>query len=146
MKIELKSFKVDNELFYSQAMDIRTVVFVDEQKVDEFLEFDGYDKYSTHYLIFEDGIPSATARWRSTKEGIKLERFAVLQGCRGRGYGQLLLQQVLKDILPTPKLVYLHAQSTAVSFYCRFGFDIIGKMFLEADIQHFMMIYKRNIA
>jgi predicted GNAT family N-acyltransferase len=144
MEISLVSFKSDKKELFEAAMKIRVTVFVEEQKVDEFLEFDGNDKYANHYLISEDNLPVATARWRKTEEGLKLERFAVLKEKRGRGYGAMLLEQILKDILPTPMLVYMHAQDYAVNFYKQFGFEIIGKMFLEADIKHFMMIYKRK--
>jgi predicted GNAT family N-acyltransferase len=142
--VEIKSFEMTDVIQFSKAMNIRTQVFVHEQKVDEFLEFDGYDKYARHYLLYEDDKAVATARCRNTEEGIKLERFAVYKDFRGKGYGKMLLEILLKDILPTPKLIYLHAQSYAVSFYKPYGFDVIGKMFLEVDIEHYMMIYKRK--
>ncbi len=144
MKIEIKSFKTDNKDLLGKALEVRTKVFIEEQGVDEFLEFDGYDKYSTHYLIFEGNLPVATARHRETMEGIKLERFAVLKMHRGKGYGKMILAQIMKDITPTPKLIYMHAQSSSVDFYKQFGFEVIGEMFLEAHIQHYMMIYKRK--
>ncbi len=143
-EIKIVSFPMDKKELFEQALAIRTTVFVQEQGVDEFLEFDGFDKYSYHYLIYEDGKPVATARRRETEEGIKLERFAVLSGYRGKGYGKMLLEQILADILPTPKLIYMHAQKSAVDFYRQYGFKVVGKMFLEADIEHYMMIYKRH--
>jgi len=142
--IEIKSFPMTEESLFEQALAIRTKVFVEEQNVDEFLEFDGYDKYSFHYLLLVDDVPIAVARRRETEEGIKLERFAVLKELRGKGYGKMVLEQILADILPTPKLVYMHAQKSAVEFYKQYHFVVVGKMFIEAEIEHFMMIYKRN--
>lgn len=132
------------ESLFEKALAIRTKVFVEEQNVDEFIEFDGFDKYSFHYLLFLDNQPVAVARRRETDEGIKLERFAVLKEHRGNGYGKMVLEQILADILPTPKLIYLHAQKSAVEFYKQYHFEVVGKMFIEAEIEHYMMIYKRN--
>lgn len=132
------------ESLFEMALAIRTKVFVEEQGVDEFLEFDGFDKYSFHYLLFLDDVPVAVARRRETEEGIKLERFAVVKEHRGKGFGRMVLEQILADILPTSKLVYLHAQKSAVEFYKQYHFEVVGQMFIEANIQHYMMIYKRN--
>ncbi len=81
---------------------IRTLVFVKEQGVDPNLEYDIYENQCHHYLLSDRNIPIGTARWRETKDGIKLERFAILPKYRNKGAGQKLLKRVLEDIcLPT---------------------------------------------
>ena len=84
----------------------------------------------------------ATARWRETSNGIKLERFAALKKSRGKGIGTILLKEVIKDVIPLSKLIYLHSQHTAVNLYLKNGFEIIGEAFEEAGIKHFYMEYK----
>ncbi len=120
---------------------IRKEVFVNEQNVDESLEFD-HEEESTHFLCFVDGKPVGTARWRDSGKGIKLERFAVKKEFRKRGIGAVLVEAVLKDI-PEGKRVYLHSQSAAVPFYSRYGFRISGHEFYEAGIAHFVMEWER---
>ena len=128
-----------------QAFAIRWRVFVDEQHVPAEEELDDFEPIARHFLAFEPGgAPVATARWRSTDHGIKLERFAVLGPYRGQGYGQKVLQAVLADIAADPategKLRYLHAQLSAEAFYASAGFRALGPVFAEAGIQHVKMV------
>ncbi|HRY99825.1 MAG TPA: GNAT family N-acetyltransferase, partial [Bacteroidales bacterium] len=108
------------------ALQIRHEVFVVEQQVPEALEYDGLDPQCLHYLLLADEKPVATARWRETEKGIKLERFAVLQEFRSMGLGGRLLDEVLADVIPLGKRIYLHSQDTAVAFYERHGFVCRG--------------------
>ena len=134
--------KDDNKLL-EQAFDVRTEVFIIEQSVDPSLEMDEYDATSNHYLAIDDNKAVATARWRETENGIKLERFAVLKAYRSLGVGGNILKMVLQDVLPHNKYTYLHAQLKAMDFYTRHGFVKEGDLFIEADIQHYKMHYKR---
>nr|GFD49624.1 hypothetical protein [Tanacetum cinerariifolium] len=51
-----------------------------------------------HYLARVDGQPAGAARWRPTANGVKLERFAVLDEFRNQGVGEALVKQVLADV------------------------------------------------
>ena len=123
-----------------KAFSIRKKVFVEEQGVDASLEYD-HEEEASHYLLFLGEKPIATARWRETGQGIKLERFAMLPQFRNRGFGEIILKEVLKDATSQGKQVYLHSQLKAVPFYERNGFVKEGKMFTEAGIEHFLMKY-----
>ena len=46
------------------ALNIRRIVFCDEQKVDPQQEFDGLDLNCRHYLAVRDGLVIGTARLR----------------------------------------------------------------------------------
>ena len=124
----------------NQALDIRKKVFVEEQGVDPALEYD-HEEEARHYLLFLGIKPIAAARWRETGKGIKLERFAVLPGFRNRGFGEIILSAVLKDVTASGKTIYLHSQLKAVPFYERNGFFKEGKPFTEAGIEHCLMTY-----
>jgi len=136
--IENKRFTFKDKALAEQAFFIRRTVFVDEQGVDQNLEYDN-EEQSNHYLLVLTGKPIATARWRETEKGIKLERFAVLPEFRNRGFGEIILDAVLKDVKHLGKLIYLHSQARAVPFYERNGFVKEGEMFVEAGIEHFYM-------
>ena len=132
-----------NELRH--AFQIRETVFVKEQHVSSEEEYDGHDQTATHLIVYDaDNVPCGTARWRQTDRGIKLERFAVLRSHRGQGVGRLLLETALWDIEEDPnvsqQLVYLHAQTPAVGFYKKFGFDQVGEEFEECHIKHYEMV------
>jgi len=137
---EIISFRFDERPeFAAKANHIRQSVFVEEQNVDPALEYDEYENVATHYLLFDDNKPVATARWRETANGIKLERFATLFSHRNKGLGALLLQRVLDDVSARSKRIYLHSQLKAIPFYERHGFVKLGEQFSEADIEHFEM-------
>ena len=136
--IEVKRFTIEDKNLAEQAFAIRRKVFVDEQGVDQNLEYDKEDQ-SKHYLLLLAGRPIAAARWRETEKGIKLERFAVLPEFRNRGFGEIILAEVIKDVKTLGKPIYLHSQVRAVPFYERNGFIKEGEMFLEAGIEHIYM-------
>ena len=142
MKTVIKTFRAsDDPSGFRQAINIRTEVFIIEQNVDPPLEHE-FDDEALHYLLFLENIPVSTARWRMTPKGTKLERFATLWQYRNKGLGSLLLKKILEDTLVYDRLIYLHAQLPVVSFYERHGFQKVGEVFSEADIDHFVMIYK----
>ncbi len=137
--------KATNPDELGHAFRIREAVFVNEQQVSAEEEYDRHDASATHLIVYDaEKFPCGTARWRATDRGIKLERFAVLSSHRGLGVGRLLLETILWDIDEDPNVgqqsVYLHAQTAAVGFYEKFGFDKVGDEFEECNIKHYEMI------
>ncbi len=145
----IKRFRSSETSLHETALNIRRQVFVSEQGVDPSLEYEHEDE-SSHYLLLIGGKPIATARWRETEKGIKLERFAVLPAFRNRGIGEILLKAVLTDVSALQEagksgkngVIYLHAQLKAVPFYERNGFRKEGAMFREAGLEHYRMHYQ----
>jgi predicted GNAT family N-acyltransferase len=138
--IEVKKFTIEDKELAEQAFAIRRRVFVEEQGVDAALEYNK-EEQAHHYLLLIAGKPVAAARWRETDKGIKLERFAVLPEFRNRGFGEIILEAVLKDVAGSGKTIYLHSQLRAVPFYERNGFVKEGEIFTEAGIEHYYMKY-----
>ena len=130
-----------------EAYLIREKVFVEEQKVPKEDEIDSFETTCHHYLAFDaEGKAVATARWRRTENGIKLERFAVLKEYRGQGIGSKLVEAVLADVnserISENEPVYLHAQLEAVHLYEKFNFKKLGSKFDECGIMHYKMVLK----
>lgn len=138
-------FKITDLRDLDAAFSIREKVFVEEQQVPADAEYDAHDRAATtrHYLAQVDGQPAGAARWRPTGHGVKLERFAVLASFRNQGVGEALVHQVLADVqaeAPAAAQVYLHAQLRAIPLYERTGFQKVGELFEECDIQHYKMV------
>ena len=136
------SFTIADQTHYETALEIREKVFIEEQNVSRALEVENEDE-ATYYLLLVDGKPVGTARWRSTSQGIKLERFAVLPEYRNKNLGTEILKKVLEDLHDKSDKVYLHSQLKAVSYYRRQGFVKEGEMFVEANIRHYMMVWRK---
>lgn len=116
---------------------IRREVFIDEQLVPEFDEWDDDDSVSVHALATLNREPVGTGR---LNPGGKIGRIAVKAGLRGRGIGTLILRQLLHEAYHRGiREPYLHAQVQVVPFYEKLGFRIEGDVFDEAGISHVRM-------
>jgi len=135
---EVKRFNFSDTDLAKQAFEIRRKVFVEEEGVDPDLEYD-QEEEAHYYLLLLGGKALATARWRETDKGIKLERFAVLPEFRNQGLGGIILKEVINDAVPLGKAIYLHSQLRAVPFYERHGFVKEGDVFYEAGMGHYLM-------
>lgn len=130
--------KISPEEDLDKCFHIRTVVFVDEQKVSLQEELDGLDPEADHYLLTVDGKATATARVRYPESIAKIERVAVLKGQRGLNIGRRLMEYIINDIQQNPaiKVMKLGAQVQVVEFYEKLGFTCYGDEFLDAGIRH----------
>lgn len=128
-----------DENLMNKAKQIRVKVFVEEQNVPFEEDWDG--EFSENYLILNDEKQAiGTMRWRDLGEKIKLERVAVLEEYRNKGYGEKLVREVIKEIKSkTNKKITLHSQLKAIPLYERIGFKQYGELFYEANIPHYAM-------
>ncbi|MEM8717423.1 MAG: GNAT family N-acetyltransferase [Cyanobacteria bacterium P01_A01_bin.3] len=126
-----------------KVMSVRSIVFIHEQNCPYAIEVDGQDHAAIHILGEQDGEPIAAGRIRFFHPYAKLERLAIRQQFRGRGYGQQLLAFMMATIRDRGfERMKLHAQVQATEFYRRQGFATRGEVFVEADIDHLLMVYE----
>lgn len=123
----------------AQVFEIRTEVFVHEQKCLPSEEFDELDAQAIHFLLLEDDKPVSTGRFRQTEKGIKIERIATLKEARGKGFASKMIRYVIQEAkkrYPENNYFYLHAQVDVMPLYASLGFAPFGGTFIEADIVH----------
>lgn len=130
IRIELTEFMP----LESSIMDIRFKVFVDEQGVDPKLEIDGRDSQCLHAVAFESDKPIGTGRLLPDGH---IGRMAVLKSHRSKGVGR----QILLSLIEAARgkgwdRVILSSQIQAAPFYEKFGFKSLGKVYVEAGIDH----------
>ncbi|SER54108.1 GNAT family N-acetyltransferase [Natrinema salaciae] len=123
------------------AFAVRRTVFVEEQGVDEEIEYDEHDETATHFVAYDDDEPIGAARLREYEDGVgKVERVAVLESRRERGVGRALMETLEERAgelgFGTLKL---HSQTRAADFYRRLGYERRGDEFEEAGIPHVEM-------
>jgi len=73
------------------CLEIRRIVFIEEQNVPEDLERDAYDQTAAHFLAYLDGAAVGTARVVRKGNDAKIGRVAVLKPARGTRQGQALI-------------------------------------------------------
>ena len=110
------------------ALRIRTVVFVDEQRIPRELDEDGKDNRSVHVLAFHDGQAVATARLAVERDrtGV-ISRVAVLPAYRGSGLGGRMVG-ALEVLARERELteVTLEPHEHLETFYGRLGFERVA--------------------
>jgi predicted GNAT family N-acyltransferase len=127
------------------SFDIRRKVFIEEQNVSESEEFDELDKVCRHFLLWLDEKPIGTCRLRTTPDGIKWERIAILKEYRKIRAGWNILKNLFMISQEySEKRIYLFAQLEVIPFYEKFGFKSFGEIFLDADIEHKKMEMFKN--
>ncbi|MEU6977215.1 MULTISPECIES: GNAT family N-acetyltransferase [unclassified Streptomyces] len=127
---------------------VRREVFVEEQGVPQELEYDPYDETAVHVLaVGGDGVPLGTGRLlfgadATGKTGAdasvgSLGRLAVGKAARGLGVGAALVRAI-EDAARGRGLaaVDLHAQTQALGFYERLGYEAYGPEFPDAGMPH----------
>jgi predicted GNAT family N-acyltransferase len=134
-------FRVEPASWERDLADLRAVrepVFLVEQKIPPEMEWDEFDAKSRH-VIARDREGRAIGTGRLTPEH-GIGRMAVLAPWRGRGVGEAIMRVLLEQarLLGYPS-VELHAQSHAIAFYAKLGFEPFGDEFIECDIKHWMM-------
>lgn len=138
--ITVKEVTSDEE--YAACLEIRRQVFIEEQGVSFEEEVDAYEKESTHFLAYCDEKPASTGRFRIKKEFLKFERVATLAAFRGKGLARavmLEMQRVGQEKYPQ-FLPAMHAQAEVISFYEKLGWVGVGERFMEANIEHLVMV------
>ena len=117
-----------------QLRAVRTPVFIEEQAVTPEFEWDDTDATAVHLLATLDNEPVACLRIIDYK---KIGRMAVLKPYRGNGLGTaLLLEAVALCKSHGSKIVYLSAQTHAICFYQKAGFQQISDEYCDVDIPH----------
>jgi len=138
--LERMNFKIRQVRFVDHPgiKTIRQKVFIEEQSVPEELEWDGEDDNAIHVIAADhDNNIIGTARILVNGH---IGRMAVAKSWRHQGVGTALLNKLLKiAIHEKMQRVFLNAQTSAVDFYRRFGFERHGEEFMDAGIPHYFM-------
>lgn len=123
------------DIHKSDLLKVRIEVFVEEQGVPLEEEEDALDPGSVHILVF-NSKKEAVATGRLTPKGW-IGRMAVKKEFRGLGLGF----EVLKRLTQTGfekgyAKLWLSAQTHAIPFYEKLGYQIHGEMYDDCNIPH----------
>jgi len=127
------------------AAQVRTAVFLEEQRIPKEMEWDAEDATAVHALV-RNRLGQALATGRLLQGGhdskgvARIGRMAVHRVLRGSGVGrQVLLALMDAARRRGDRECLLHAQRSAEGFYARLGFTPRGEPFTEAGIPHVEM-------
>jgi len=120
------------------CLELRRVVFIDEQGVSEADERDDLDGQAVHLLAWVGDNPVGTARLLTKGHTGKIGRVCVLRDQRGSGLGAALIGAAVEEFrrMPGIEAVKLGAQTHAIAFYEKLGFVAFGPEYDDAGIAH----------
>jgi len=123
-------------------LSIREIVFIKGQNVPYELEHDGLDKEATLLVAYDNDKPVGCGRYRLINGYAKIERIGVLEKYRGQGVGNLIMLKIENTIMENTniELLKLNSQVSAAPFYDKLKFVRKGEVFMEAGIEHILMI------
>ena len=138
VQVELGSWQTLEE----DARQVRTGVFLEEQRIPVDMEWDEHDEGAVHAIARNRlGLAVGTGRLLQHAPGVsRIGRMAVNRVLRGTNVGRDVLRALM--LAATQRgdhEVLLHAQRTAQGFYARLGFEPRGEPFEEAGIVHVEM-------
>ncbi|MCF2946684.1 GNAT family N-acetyltransferase [Paraglaciecola aquimarina] len=129
---------------------LRQDVFIVEQN-SIYQDLDGLDQSAIHYLLKQPQDQELLLGYgrvraiESTKQ-IKIERIVLLKQARGKGFGKMMLQQMLADINQSYAEfnIVLSSQTYACEFYRQLGFVEYGEPYDDGGIEHISMLYTKS--
>jgi len=133
---------VANPSNVAKCLEIRAEVFIDEQEVPLLEERDGLDEQCVHFLASDGASVIGAARLNYLNEGYaKIQRVCVKKPSRGMGLGARIIRAMIDHVRHDKRrtVIRLGAQTHAVSFYEKLGFQSFGDEYLDAGIPHFDM-------
>lgn len=131
---------IGGEADWQGALAVRHAVFVVEQGVPLELERDELDASAVHVMAASGGEVVGTARLTRESE-LRIGRVAVLPSWRRRGVAGMLVSALEAEARRLGAgEVSLHSQSYVQSLYAKLGYEVAGEPFVEAGIDHVLMI------
>lgn len=126
----------------SMLKALRQQVFIIEQSVPEYIEWDEFDDMAIH-LLATDETGQAIGCARILLARGRVGRMGVLQAWRGHGVGMALLHEAIA-ICKQQGLTQLQlsSQTHAIQFYEKAGFVVTSDAYIDANIWHKDMVLK----
>ncbi|AZV56016.1 GNAT family N-acetyltransferase [Clostridium sp. AWRP] len=130
-----------------KILALRNKVFIVEQKC-AYLDCDNKDLNSYHLFSEENG--EVVAYLRILEKGVSYDeisigRVVVKRNYRGKGIAREMLLKAIEFVENTLKedTIKIQAQAYLLNFYSSLGFKAVSEEYLEDNIPHIDMLYKK---
>lgn len=123
-----------------EVLALRYEVFCREQGVPQREEVDGRDDEAIHLVAVSDGELLGTCRVLMVGSTAQFSRLAVRAQARRQGIATALLRAAdVETKAAGGRRLVLHAQTYARPLYEIAGYNVRGREFVEAGIEHIAM-------
>lgn len=126
---------------YEEELKLRDRILRRPIGLDLFAEDLKKDNNDIHIGAFiEDKLIGVLILTKTDEESIRMRQVAVDESLRGLGVGKKMVEFCeLEAKTEGYKRIHLHARKTAVEFYLKLGYKVIGDEFTEVGIPHLEM-------
>ncbi len=140
MNIEIKQIAFGGEE-YKKEVELRYKILRQPLGLNYTQEQLDAEKDEFHFTAFDgEKLIGCLLMKAIDNEEIKMRQVAVDEDYQGKGVGKALVLFSEKFASKNGfKLITLHARKTAVPFYERLGYNIIGDEFVEVTLPHYKM-------
>lgn len=130
-----------NSPVYQKAVAIRTEVFIHEQGIAADLELDELEASCVHMVLASaQAVADAVACCRVhalPEKRLKVQRVAVPLTFRGQDHGVALMNELAQWAHKQGfKQLVLGAQTSALGFYQKLGYEVTSEPYLSVGIWH----------
>ena len=128
-----------------RALEIRRLVFIDEQNIPAQIENDNNDETALHAVCLIDHEIVATGRLviEADKKGV-LARIAVLPEYRGKGLGQLIVKQLEQAAIENElRELSLQPHAYLEKFYHELGYEKVPGESVVGE--HLLITMKKSL-
>lgn len=147
MNWKIKKFNELNVEEIYKILALRNEVFIVEQECP-YLDCDDKDLNSYHLFSEENG--EIVAYLRILEKGVSYDeisigRVAVKKIRRGKGISRKMMLKAIEFIENnlSEDTIKIQAQAYLLNFYSSLGFKAVSQEYLEDDIPHIDMLYKK---
>ena len=147
MNWEIKKFNELNVTEIYKILALRNEVFIVEQECP-YLDCDEKDFKSYHLFAKENDQIVAYSRILEkgvSYDEISIGRVIVKQSHRGKGISRKMMMKAIDFVENNlgGDTIKIQAQARLIEFYGSFGFKAISEVYLEDNIPHIDMLYKK---
>ncbi|WP_270304841.1 GNAT family N-acetyltransferase [Terrisporobacter petrolearius] len=147
MNWKIKKFNELNIEEIYKILALRNEIFIVEQDCP-YLDCDDKDLNSYHLFLRENG--EIVSYLRILEKGVSYDeisigRVAVKKSYRGKGISRKMMQKAIEFIENnlSENTIKIQAQAYLLDFYSSLGFKAVSEEYLEDNIPHIDMIYKK---
>ena len=140
MSYEIRIFKYGSPE-YELALELRNRILRKPLGLEFTEEELKKDEADIHFGLFDnEQITACLTLTKTPNKRMKMRQVAVDDSLQGKGLGRTLSTAAEKYALENCfEVMFCNARKTAVPFYQKLGYNIVGNEFIEVNIPHFMM-------
>ena len=98
------------------------------------------DDTGLHFGLFRDDVLLSVISLFIENDTAQFRKFATETSEQNKGYGSILLNHVIEEsIKNNVKNLWCNARMTALSFYEKFGFEVVSEKWIKNDIEYVKM-------